>query len=128
MLFSGKSNGYFVEINEYSALVARTSSLVAPLVIEKVEEVENPSLAGIGELFDRVAGPRRAGAYRSAVCGISPERRFLRRASLDAKRTKEPTYLEELLTTQFRAEPEKMMLTILSSTDGSDVDPSTAGG
>ncbi len=111
MLFSGKSNGYSVEINEYSALVARTSSLVAPLVIEKVEEV---------------AGPRRAGTYRTAVCGVSPDRRFLRRASLDAKRTKEPNYLEELLTTQFRAEPDKMMLTILSSTDGGDVDPSTA--
>ena len=32
MRFSGKSSGYFIEIGEYSTLVAKTSSLDAPLV------------------------------------------------------------------------------------------------
>ena len=52
MLFYGKSSGYFVEINEYSSLVARTSSLTAPLVIDKVEEVPGQGLPAIGALFD----------------------------------------------------------------------------
>lgn len=128
MLFSGKTNGYFVEINEYSTLVARTSSQTAPLTIEKVEEVAGSALANVGTVFNQVAGPPRAGAYRNAVCGIAPDRRFLRRASPEAKRAKEANYLEELLTTQFRAEPDKMMLTILSASDGSDIDPGSVGG
>ena len=126
MLFSGKSSGYFVEINEYSSLVARTSSLTAPLVIEKVEEVAGQGLPGIGAVFDKVAGPRRSGAYRHAVFGFSPERRFIRRASVDPKRSKETAYLEEILTTQFRAEPEKMIFAIVSAADGSLIDPNSS--
>lgn len=128
MLFSGKSSGYFVEINEYATLVARTSSTTGPLTIEKVEEAPDQGLTDIGAVFSRVAGPHRAGSYRNAVCGISPERRFIRRASLEAKRAKEQNYLEELLTTQFRAEPDKMMLAIMSASDGSPVEPSSAAG
>ena len=122
MIFSGKTSGYFVEINEYASVVARTSSLVGHMVIEKIEEEPGASLATIGALFDKVAGPRRGGAYRHAVCGISPERRFIRRASLDPKRMKDTAFLEEVLVTQFRAEPEKMMIAILSASDGSAID------
>lgn len=128
MLFSGKSNGYFVAVNEYSTLVARTSGLTTPLVIEAVEEVADKGLSDLTTVLDSVAGPRRAGAYLHGVCGISPERRFIRRASLEAKKAKEAGYLEEVLTTQFRAEPDKMLLTIQSAVDGSSVDPASAGG
>lgn len=119
MLFSGKTNGHFVEINEYSTLVARTSALHAPLVIEKIEEAPGQGIAAVGALVDKVSGARRAGAYRHTVCGISPERRFIRRASLDPKRSKDAAYLEEVLTTQFRAEPDKMVLALLAANDGS---------
>jgi len=128
MLLSGKSSGYFVDINEYSTLVARTNSLATPLVVEKVEELPDLALAGLGTALDSFAGPRRAGAYRHGVCGVAPERRFIRRASLEAKRAKDPNYLEEVLTTQFRAEPDKMMLTIHSAADGSSLDPAMAAG
>jgi hypothetical protein len=126
MRFSGKTNGYFVEINEYSTLVARTSSPSAPLVIEKVEE-GSAGLSNLAAVFEKVAGPRRSG-YRHAVCGISPDRRFIRRASVDPKRGKDTASLEELLVTQFRAEPEKMMLAILSAADGSVIETGTAAG
>ncbi|HLP07238.1 MAG TPA: hypothetical protein VK178_03670 [Opitutaceae bacterium] len=126
MLFSGKSNGYFVEINEYSTLVARTSSSAAPLVVEKVEELA-AGTAGLATAFEKIAGPRRGG-YRHAVIGISPERRFVRRASIDQKRGKDTAALEELLVTQFRAEPEKMMIAILSAADGSNLDAGLAAG
>ncbi len=126
MIFSGKTSGYFVEINEYSSVVARTSSLTAPMVIEKVEEVSGRGLSAIGEVIYKVAGPRRGGTFRHAVCGISPERRFIRRATLDPKRTKEAAYLEDVLVTQFRAEPEKMTFAILSAFDGSVIDHQSA--
>jgi hypothetical protein len=126
MPFSGRSNGYFVEISEYSTLVARTSSLNTPLVVEKVEEGA-AGLAQVAAVMDKAAGPKRGG-YRHAVCGISPERRFIRRASVDAKRGKEPAALEEMLVTQFRAEPDKMMLAILSAADGSALETAAAVG
>lgn len=128
MLFSGKTSGYFLDINEYSILVARTSSLSAPLVVEKVDEFPVQGQANLAEAIGKAMGPRRAGAYRNAICGIAPERRFVRRASLDPKKVKEDGYLEELLTTQFRAEPSKMMLALLSSSDGSVVDAGSAAG
>lgn len=123
MRFSGKSSGYFIDVGEYSTLVAQTSSLAAPLVIEKVEELPGGGLSAVGATLDKLAGARRAGAYRHSIIGIYPERRFIRRASLDMKRTKEPGYLDELLTTQFRAEPEKMILALMAGADGQDVDP-----
>ena len=126
MIFSGKTSGYFVDINEYSSVVVRTSSLTGPMVVEKVEEVAAGKVAGLGDLMDKVAGPRRGGAYRHAVCAIMPERRFIRRASLDAKRIKETAYLEEVLVSQFRAEPDKMTLAILSASDGGIIDPQAA--
>ena len=126
MLFSGKTNGYFVDINEYSTIVARTSSTGAPLIVEKVEELA-AGTAGLAAAFEKLAGPRR-GSYRHAVVGISPERRFIRRAAVDQKRGKDTAALEELLVTQFRAEPEKMMIALLSATDGSDLDAGAAAG
>lgn len=129
MRLSAKSKGYFVEFNEYTTLVARTSSLRPPLLIEQVVEVPaDQGVAGIAPEFDKVAGARRSGAYRNTVCGISPERRFIRRASLDPKRGKETAYLEEVLATQFRAEPEKMVFAILGATDGTLLAPDSTGG
>lgn len=126
MRFSGSSNGFFVDINEYSTLVARTSSASAPLVIEKIEE--GPAgLTHLAEVMEKAAGPRRSG-YRHAVVGVAPERRFIRRASVDPKRAKDAAALEELLVTQFRAEPDKMILAILSAADGSSIDTSAAAG
>jgi hypothetical protein len=128
MRLSGKTKGYFVEANEYSTLVARTSSMSTPLVVEQVEVLAEQGLSGLGPAFDKVAGARRAGTYRNAVCSISPERRFIRRASLDAKRGKETAYLEEVLATQFRAEPDKMVFAILGSADGGLLAPDSPGG
>ena len=124
MRFSGKPSGYFIDIGEYSTLVARTSSLGAPLVLEKLEEVPSRDMTAVGQALDKLDAGRRPGSYRHSICGIYPERRFIRRASLDSKRAKDAGYLDELLTTQFRAEPEKMMIALMAAADGRDVDPS----
>jgi len=129
MRFSAKTKGYFVEANEYATLIARTSSLSTPMLVEQVIEAPaDQGFAGVVPEFEKVAGPRRGGAYRNAVCGIAPERRFIRRASLDPKRGKETAYLEEVLATQFRAEPDKMVFAILGATDGALLAPNSPGG
>lgn len=129
MRLSAKTKGYFVEANEYATLIARTSSSSTPMLIEQVVEAPaDQGLAGIAPEFEKVAGPRRGGAYRNAICGIAPERRFIRRASLDPKRGKETAYLEEVLATQFRAEPDKMVFAILGSADGALLAPNSPGG
>ena len=122
MLFTGKSQGFFVEFNEYATLLARTSSLDGPMVVEKIEELPAGPIAAAEPALDKLAGSRRTG-YRRAVCGIYPERRFIRRATLDAKRLREPGYLDDHLKTQFRAEPEQMTLAILAAQDGHHLNP-----
>jgi hypothetical protein len=121
MFLTGKSRGYFVEFNEYATLIARTSSLEGPLVVEQIKELPAGPIASVAPAFDEIAGKRRSG-YRHAVCGIYPERRFIRRAALDVKRLKESGYLDEVLKSQFRAEPEQMILAILAAQDGSTLD------
>ena len=121
MLFSGKSCGFFVEFNEYATLVARTSSLDSPLVVEQIRELPAGPIAAVAPVLDELAGGRRSG-YRHAVCSIYPEQRFIRRAALDTKRMKDAGYLDELLVTQFRAEPDKMTLAIMAAQDGQLLD------
>jgi hypothetical protein len=49
MLFSAKSKGFFVEQNDHTVLLARTSSPVAPLVVEALNECPVGDAAALTE-------------------------------------------------------------------------------
>jgi hypothetical protein len=55
MIFSGKSQGYFVEINEFSAWVARTSSVEPPFKFDAIKAVPGANLDAVGEALLELA-------------------------------------------------------------------------
>jgi len=79
-----KSRGIFIEVNDYSILVAATSSLDAPLTIDNLQEF--PVDSDPDELKDSLtdmlnSNPR---GYIPARCAMYPKSRFLRRISLES--------------------------------------------
>ena len=126
MILSGKNQGYFVEINEFSALVARTSSAHPPFKFEAIKEVPGAKLEGVCEALLELSDGKRRGRLMSANFAFYPQRRFIRKATVDPKKLKEEPYLNELLVSQFRVEPDRMTLALIGSATGTQIDASTA--
>lgn len=122
MFFATKTKGFFVEQNDHTTLLARTSAARAPLVIEELVECAVGDQAAVEEAVKRLQPKKNPTGYLTASCGIQPVSRVVRRATLEPKRLKEAGYLADVLTTQFRVEPEKFTLHVLNATDGADFD------
>ncbi|HRI81273.1 MAG TPA: hypothetical protein PLF88_02470 [Opitutaceae bacterium] len=123
MLFSAKPKGYFVEKTDYGYLLARTSSPVAPMVIEEVRECPLSDQAALLDAIKQLQPKKSSTGYLHASCGVYTPERFIRKATLDPKKLKDPNYFTEVLTQQFRLEPEKCVTVILNAADGADYDP-----
>lgn len=123
MIFSGRPHGFFVEINEFNALVARTSSASAPFKVEAVKEVPGAKLDLVCQALLELADGKKRGRMMSASFAIYPNRRFIRKATLDAKKMKEESYLNEVLASQFRVEPDRMTLALIDAGTGMSIDP-----
>lgn len=126
MFFSTKTKGYFVEQSDHAVLLARTSSPVAPMVIEELRLCPAGDADAIAEAIHIVQPKPGPSGYLNACCGVYPPKRLVRRASLEMKRVKEPTYFPELLTTQFRIEPDKYTIHVINAVDGTDYDVAKA--
>ncbi len=126
MLFAQKNKGYFVDFGDNVVTVARTSAPLAPLVIEQVIEVASGDEAALAEAIRQIQPKKSPSGFLHANVGVYPAKRLVRRASLEVKRVKEPTYLVEVATTQFRIDAEKYALAVLNSADGSDYDVNRA--
>jgi hypothetical protein len=124
MLFSAKPKGFFVELSDHGCLFARTSSPgEGPLVIEELDECPVGDTDLFAQTLDKLQPKKAPSGYVHSVCGLYPAKRLVRRATVDPKRTKDPAYLGEVMTQQFRIEAEKYSMAVLNSTDGSDFDP-----
>ena len=126
MLFSAKTKGFFVELSDYGCLFARTSALGGPLIVEEIEECPVNDAAAFEQALKKLQPKKTPSGYMHAVCGLYPSKRLIRRASLELKRIKEPAYFGEVLTQQFRIEPDKYSVAVINSTDGSDYDVAKA--
>lgn len=122
MFFSAKAKGFFVEQNEHAFLLARTSGPVAPFVVEEMREVPVGNLEALAEAIRQIQPKKSPSGYLSAVCGTYPAKRVIRRVTLELKRAKEPAYFPEVLSTQFRIEPEKYTMQVLNAPDGGEFD------
>jgi hypothetical protein len=122
MRFASKNKGYFLEQNEHSVLLARTSSSVTPLVIEQLSECAIGDASGLEQSIKAIYSKKTASNFLTAQCGVYPVRRLVRRASLEVKRLKEPGYFAEVLSSQFRVELDKHAVHVLNPADGSDFD------
>lgn len=119
--FATKSKGFCVEIGEHSALIARLSQTVAPILVEELKELPLSDQEALVGYIKQMEGTGPTG-YAMAKCGVYPPRRIVRRQTLDLKRIKEPAYFNEILAQQFRIEPEKYTVRVLNSADGSEYD------
>lgn len=116
-----KSRGIFIEVNDYSILVAATSNLDAPLTIDNLQEF--PVDSDPDELKDSLtdmlnSNPR---GYIPARCAMYPKSRFLRRISLESiVKAKDPNYFSGLLSSQFRINPDNHTSNVVNVIDGSE--------
>jgi hypothetical protein len=124
MLFSAKLKGFFIEQNSHSILLARTSSPKAPMVVEALRECAVDDSAALEQALNELQPKKAPSGYLHASCGVYPAKRLVRRATLEVKRIKDPGYFTEILTQQFRIEPEKYTTVVLNANDGSDFDVS----
>src|SRR5882724_8773537 len=123
MLLSKKTKGFFIEVNDHSVFVARTTAPVAPLVIEELRSCGVADDKALAEILAELQGKRTGQkSYMHATCGIYSPKRIVRRAALDSKRFKDPGYLNEVLIAQARVEPEKYTMSALTSKTGIDFD------
>ncbi len=125
MFFSSKSKSFCVEIGEQTTLLAKLIRSDGSCHVEELKELSVNDTAGLAEWVKTTDGKGATG-YAHAICGIYPEKRLVRRQALDVKRLREPTYLTEIYTQQFRIEPDKYSVKILNHTDGSLYDVTKA--
>lgn len=122
MLFSAKPKGFYVEQNDHAIMLARTSSVETPLVVEEVRECPPGDPAALAEAIKQLQPKKSSSGYMHACCGVYTGKRFLRKVTVDPKKLKEPTYFAEILTQQFRIEPDKAVTVVLNAPDGTDYD------
>lgn len=127
MLFSSPTKTFFIEENEHTRVIARTSAGAAPLVIEEIQEVPKTDLEGFANALKHLQPKRAASGYVHATCSIFSPNRVVRRVTLEAKRLKEANYLAEVCSQQLRIEPDKHALSVLLPSDGTDFDEAAAG-
>ncbi len=122
MLFSQKSKGFFVELNDHGVMLARTSTPTAPFTVEDMRECPSGDAAALEEAINQIQPKKGPSGYLHATVGIYPAKRLLRRHSLELKRVKEAGYFPEVFSTQFRIEQDKYIIAIVNANDGSDYD------
>ena len=118
-MISSKGKGIFLELNEQSLFVARTSGFYPPLTIESVREFSLEDRAVLADEFRQFTGTRQ-GSYAVSRCGVFPTGRVVSRTSLDPKKARESTYLQDLLASQLKIDLKEFLLYLLSASDGSD--------
>jgi hypothetical protein len=122
MLFSQKTKGFFVELNDHAVMLARTSAPTAPFTVEDMRECPPGDPAALAEAISQIQPKKSPSGYLHATVGFYPPKRLLRRHALELKRVKEPGYFAEVFSQQFRIEQDKYIIAILNSGDGSDYD------
>ena len=122
MFFSQKSNGYFIDANDHAVMLARTSGMTAPFTIEEVRECPANDPGALSEMVKLIQPKKSADGYLHAAISVYPNKRVVRRHTLEPKRLKEPDYLNEVMTQQLRVEPSKFTLMLINATDGADYD------
>ena len=121
MMFGKKTKGFCVDFGEQSVLIARMSQDATPLVVEELKEFAAADTEGLAAYLKTVEGKGPTG-YAHAKCAIYPARRLVRRHTMDLKRIKEPAYVPEVFSQQFRIEADKYTTLLLNPADGSEYD------
>jgi hypothetical protein len=122
MLFSQKTKGFFVELNDQAVMLARTSAPTLPFTVEDMRECPPNDPVALEEAIKQIQPKKSPSGYLHTVVGVYPGKRLVRRHSLELKRLKEAGYFPEVFSQQFRVEQDKYSIAILNAGDGSDYD------
>lgn len=128
MFFSKKSQGFYVDLNDHTLCAAQTSALGSGLLVEELKSCAATNASAVEGLLTEFGLKPGGNSYLHSICGVYSGKRLLRRATLDPKKYREPDYFNEVVTSQFRIEPEKYTLVALDPKTGLDFDPNTATG
>jgi hypothetical protein len=127
MLFAQNNKGYFVELNDHAILIARTSGPVAPFTVEEMRECPLNDPAALETVLTQLQPKKAQSGYVHATVGIYPEKRLVRRHTLELKRVRESGYIAEVCSQQFRIEMDKFTLSLLNAIDGTEFDTAKIG-
>ncbi len=122
MFLSTKSKQIFVDFGDHVVLVSKTSSERTPFVVEDIRECPPGDEVALAQALTAMQTQKNAGGLTHANCAIYTSKRVIRKIPLDTKRLKEPTYLNELVGTQLRIDPEKYTMALLNAVDGLEYD------
>jgi len=122
MFFSKRTKGFFVEMNENSVLLARTSSVSPPMELEDLKECTLGEQAVVTETLRQLQPRRPPSGYMHAVVGAYPPRRIVRRHTLELKKMKDQGYMADVFTQQLRIEQDKFTIAMINANDGADYD------
>lgn len=122
MFLSKKAKNFYVDLNEHSVLLARTSRPHPPYVIEEIIECAPGDTQAFEEAKKTLQGAKNPSGFLHATCAVNAPRRVVRRVTLDVKRLKEPEYLNEVVSQQLRVEAEEYSMAVLNVAQGTDYD------
>lgn len=122
MLFAAKPKNFFIESSDTSIRLARVNHASGSMVVEELAECPAGDEAAWAQFVQQFMPKKAAAGYLQAVCGVYPARRLVRRATIEPKRLREPTYLNEMVAAQCRIEPETHTLILLNADNGREYD------
>ncbi|MFH1499718.1 MAG: hypothetical protein ABII82_18050 [Verrucomicrobiota bacterium] len=122
MLFPAKTKGFYFEQNEFGVTFARTSAPGGAMVVEDIRECGVGDAQALAAICADYRPKKGASAYLMATCGVSPETRVVRRATLDPKKVREEGYLNELVNSQFRIDAANYTMALLNAGNGQEYD------
>jgi hypothetical protein len=124
-----KNKGLFLDISDFSVLVARTSGYRRPFTVEEMSEqaisgVDDPEdvrsfLEGVVDFH--------GSSYFVSRCGVYPEGRFVHFHEVETvNKAKDLNYLTKVLDKEFKVKAAENHVAILDARDGADLDPKTS--
>jgi hypothetical protein len=126
MFLAQKPKGFFVELNDHAVLLARTSSPVAPFVVEEMKECAPHDVAELQAAISQLQPKKNPSGYMHATVGAYPANRLVRRHTIEPKRVHENGYIAEICSQQFRIEQDKYLIALLNASDGKDFESGKA--
>lgn len=119
-MFGSKSKGLFFDLAGDTALVARTSGMSAPFVIEELREIPIGDPSEVAEAVRSLAGVRGSG-YATACCAVYPNGRLVARVAIEGRKLRDEGYLAQHVADTLKIDAAAHSLVPIAIADGSDI-------
>lgn len=119
-MFGSKSKGLFFDLAGDTAMVARTTGLSAPFVIEELREVPLGDPAEVADAVRSIAGVRGSG-YATASCAVYPNGRLVSRLAIEGRKLRDEGYLLQHVADSLKIDAAAYSLVPITLGEGSDL-------